>query len=68
MHNKGWMHRDIKPENILLTDMKDDAKIKLIDFGLSTKIKADSHIYLKCGTPGFVAPELFKTKKELNYT
>jgi serine/threonine protein kinase len=31
------IHRDIKPENIVLTDLNDLTKAKLIDFGLSVK-------------------------------
>lgn len=33
------MHRDLKPENILLSNENDDADIKIIDFGLSKKLK-----------------------------
>jgi calcium-dependent protein kinase len=29
------VHRDLKPENFLLKDERDDAPIKIIDFGLS---------------------------------
>jgi len=31
------MHRDIKPANIILNDLNDFNKTKLIDFGLSTR-------------------------------
>jgi calcium-dependent protein kinase len=34
-HNKGIVHRDLKPENFLYLTEKDDAPIKIIDFGLS---------------------------------
>jgi serine/threonine protein kinase len=33
------MHRDLKPENILLSSNNEDAEIKIIDFGLSKKLK-----------------------------
>jgi calcium-dependent protein kinase len=37
MHTKGIIHRDIKPENMLI---EQKTKIlKIIDFGISTKIK-----------------------------
>lgn len=35
MHSYGVAHRDLKPENILMTDLTDNADIKLLDFGLS---------------------------------
>ena len=37
MHQKEFVHRDIKPENMLFE--KNTDLIKLIDFGISTKIK-----------------------------
>ena len=35
LHSYGIAHRDLKPENILMTDVTDDADIRLLDFGLS---------------------------------
>ena len=51
------MHRDLKPENILMRS-KNDLKLVIADFGLATKADADEYLYLKCGTPGYVAPEV----------
>ena len=53
------MHRDLKPENILLKS--DDAELDLViaDFGLATHVEeAKSIIFTRCGTPGFIAPEV----------
>lgn len=38
----------------------------IIDFGLSTPADIDKYIFNRCGTPGFLAPEIAKmsTKKE----
>jgi len=54
---KGVMHRDLKPDNIL---MDKNEKIKVIDFGLATFLDVSEFIFKKCGTPGYIAPEVFK--------
>jgi serine/threonine protein kinase len=33
-------------------------KLKVIDFGLASRTDVQHFIYLKCGTPGFLAPEV----------
>jgi calcium-dependent protein kinase len=58
MHRKGYMHRDIKPSNILLRSMDDSYDVVLCDFGLATSISEKRKLFSKCGTPGFVAPEV----------
>lgn len=55
--SKGIMHRDLKPDNILL---ERGEKVKIVDFGLATFIKVPNYIFKKCGTPGYIAPEVFK--------
>ena len=58
------MHRDIKPENILFEDKdsleKSNAQegLKIVDYGLATFHDEPHVIFTKCGTPGFVAPEI----------
>jgi serine/threonine protein kinase len=34
-HTYGIAHRDLKPENILMTNNKEDADLRILDFGLS---------------------------------
>lgn len=64
IHSKNIMHRDIKPENILLRKANIEEKnICFADFGLSTFTNVPEFIYYKCGTPGFVAPEILKLTK-----
>ena len=36
------------------------AQFVLVDFGLATKLRSEKILYLKCGTPGFIAPEIFE--------
>lgn len=38
--------------------------MKIIDFGLATYLHNNEN-YTKCGTPGFLAPEMFGTKEEV---
>lgn len=58
IHSKGIMHRDIKPENLILASKEDDYNIKLADFGLATYVNLPTQLFTRCGTPGYVAPEV----------
>lgn len=60
LHQRGIAHRDIKPENILL-NRSGSNDIVLIDFGLAANLHDNPSLHLKCGTPGYVAPEIFKS-------
>lgn len=65
LHERNIMHRDLKPENILLKEQKDtEYDIKLADFGLSSRTTVKEYLYSKCGTPGFVAPEIFNSTEK----
>lgn len=52
------MHRDLKPENIIFGNQEDLGTVKVTDFGLSSKFFSHSKLYMKCGSPGYVAPEI----------
>ena len=62
IHERGIMHRDIKPENLILKD-DNEYEIKLADFGLAEKIDKKELLFKRCGTPGYVAPEVLEDKK-----
>lgn len=53
--------RDLKPENFLLKNKNDINSIKLIDFGLSQKLKEDELMTQPNGTVFFIFKN--KTKK-----
>lgn len=64
--SKGIMHRDLKPDNIILKHKNKPFKeneIKIVDFGLSSFVEVDDYLFKRCGTPGFVAPEVINADK-----
>jgi len=64
MNTKNIIHRDLKPENLLLKSKNSNSDIVIADFGLATSIDDVSKIIFKrCGTPGFVAPEVLLYKE-----
>ena len=38
--------------------MDENNILKIVDFGLATKFDIDEYLFKRCGTPGFVAPEV----------
>jgi serine/threonine protein kinase len=61
MGDLGMVHRDIKPENILCdTDEDGSLRVRLIDFALATFLDNAEQIERRCGTPGFIAPEILR--------
>merc|ERR1711997_878185 len=57
MHHKDIVHLDLKPENILCKSKKSH-QIKIIDFGLTRKLKPGEDVRILFGTPEFVSPEV----------
>ena len=57
------MHRDIKPENLLIRNQQGSiTDIVLTDFGLSESSEKENYFLLRCGTPGYVAPEILANR------
>jgi serine/threonine protein kinase len=59
---KKVIHRDIKLDNVLINTIEDkaDYEIRVADFGLAEFNPKDEALFHKCGSPGYVAPEVFK--------
>ena len=65
-HQLNIMHRDLKPENIIFRTKENDTDLVVIDFGLA--MEEDSVAIIKrCGTPGYIAPEILNHKKGQNF-
>jgi serine/threonine protein kinase len=62
IHDGGVVHRDLKPENLLFRTPDENADIMIADFGLSRVMETEKLSLLTeiCGTPGYMAPEIFK--------
>ncbi|XP_019114289.2 myosin light chain kinase, smooth muscle isoform X2 [Larimichthys crocea] len=57
MHQQNIIHLDLKPENIVCVDTS-GTSIKIIDFGLASRIEGNTALKVMHGTPEFVAPEV----------
>jgi calcium/calmodulin-dependent protein kinase I len=68
IHDSGIVHRDLKPENLLFRTPAEEADVMIADFGLSRVMEEEKFHMLTeiCGTPGYMAPEIFK--KSMWYT
>nr|XP_029118886.1 CBL-interacting serine/threonine-protein kinase 21-like [Elaeis guineensis] len=58
-HGRGVYHRDLKPEN-LLVDRRGNLKVS--DFGLNVVGKPGDMLSTACGSPSYVAPEIWNNK------
>ena len=55
------IHRDLKPENIMFKKDK-SWETAICDFGLATYADEEKYLFVRCGTPGFVAPEIINIR------
>ncbi|KAI9321423.1 kinase-like domain-containing protein [Dichotomocladium elegans] len=63
LHSHNIVHRDLKPENLLFKSLDPDAELAICDFGIAKFIDtedASSLLKTVCGSPGYVAPEVYK--------
>ena len=61
LHGLPVVHRDIKPSNIFCGRAEDGSvKVVLADFGLAAHVMDKEKMSSRCGSGGFVAPEMFR--------
>jgi serine/threonine protein kinase len=67
LESQNIIHRDLKPQNILLKHKTDPPPkdlfpyiLKIADFGFAKKIEPEALSATICGSPMFMAPELFQ--------
>mmetsp|Transcript_26832 Transcript_26832/g.62875 ORF Transcript_26832/g.62875 Transcript_26832/m.62875 type:complete len:353 (+) Transcript_26832:133-1191(+) len=58
LHHHKIAHRDIKPDNLLLQSNGNPLVWKLSDFNLATIYQRGKLMSLRCGSPGYMAPEV----------
>ncbi|CAD8166493.1 unnamed protein product [Paramecium octaurelia] len=58
LHKLGIMHRDLKLDNIMLLRKNDPNSISIMDFGYSTFFDDERLLNQRCGTLGYIAPEI----------
>lgn len=61
LETHSLIHRDIKPENIIFEDGSQQT-VSLVDFGFMTRVSEYNKLFTRCGTPGYVAPEVLADK------
>ncbi|KRF85408.1 twitchin isoform X27 [Drosophila virilis] len=67
MHEKNIIHLDIKPENIMC-QTRTSTNVKLIDFGLATRLDPNEVVKITTGTAEFAAPEIVNREPVGFYT
>ncbi|CAD8140536.1 unnamed protein product [Paramecium pentaurelia] len=63
LQKQNILHRDLKPDNIILRNKGILDDVVITDFGLADYYSQNgNYMFSRCGTPGFVAPEVLQDK------
>lgn len=65
LEQNNIVHKDLKPYNILFKkENNNPSSLKILDFGLAADLNDKPNLLKIAGTPGFLAPEIFKSMRE----
>lgn len=64
IHERGVVHRDLKPENLLYESDREDAEVKIVDFGFARVKPQNGGMTTPCFTLHYAAPEVLKRATE----
>lgn len=65
LHDNNTLHLDLKPSNVMI---KPDGRIKVLDMGISAKIRGGESNGKLRGTPAYMPPEQFQRGRLGRYT
>ena len=66
LSKKDIIHRDLKLENIMVKNpYSKNPQPVIIDFGLSEYADGNGVTFIRCGTPGYIAPEVLNNEESL---
>lgn len=60
LHQNKIAHCDLKPDNFLFEGPGDDARVKIIDFGMARALRRREYLKHLRGTPYYIAPEVLQ--------
>ncbi len=67
LHRQGIIHRDLKLANLLLAKKMvkgEKPDLRITDFGLAYEVGAENVAYTTCGTPLYMAPEIWNRDRK----
>ncbi|CAM9433518.1 unnamed protein product [Chrysoparadoxa australica] len=67
--SNGFAHRDIKLSNLIYPELATrPCDVRLADFGMAARAGSDGLLRGRCGTPGYVAPEILEATPNEGYS
>lgn len=66
LHEQKIVYRDLKPDNLMM-NFNNNGQLVLVDFGFSkflgSTYNTKHRTFTKCGTPGYIAPEILQQSR-----